>query len=54
MQWTTEAPEPFNSPCPICGLLHFPWASEDMTTAKFRSDNGISTRLSSISSAERH
>jgi len=41
MQWTTEIPEPVNSPCPKCGLLFFPWASEDMTTAKFKSDNGI-------------
>lgn len=22
-------------------LLYFPWASEDMTTAKLKSDNGI-------------
>ncbi|WP_160321816.1 hypothetical protein [Bradyrhizobium pachyrhizi] len=41
MQWTKESPEPQNSPCPTCGLLYFPWASEDMTTAKFKSDNGI-------------
>ncbi|MGY3134547.1 hypothetical protein ACVWZM_005229 [Bradyrhizobium sp. USDA 4501] len=41
MQWTRETPEPENSPCPTCELLRFPWASEDMTTAKFRSDNGI-------------
>jgi hypothetical protein len=41
MQWTTETPEPVNSPCPTCGLLFFPWASEDMTTAKFKSDNGV-------------
>ncbi|MCJ9700192.1 hypothetical protein [Bradyrhizobium sp. SHOUNA76] len=41
MQWTREGPEPENSRCPTCGLLHFPWASEDMTTAKFKSDNGI-------------
>ena len=41
MQWTTETPKPVNSPCPQCGLLFFPWASEDMTTAKFKSDNGI-------------
>lgn len=41
MQWTRESPEPENSPCPTCGLLYFPWASEDMTTAKFKSDNGI-------------
>ncbi|MET4294756.1 hypothetical protein ABIB06_006589 [Bradyrhizobium sp. LB8.2] len=41
MQWTTETPHPVNSPCPTCGLLFFPWASEDMTTAKFKSDNGI-------------
>lgn len=41
MQWTTETAEPVNSPCPTCAILHFPWASEDMTTAKFKSDNGI-------------
>lgn len=41
MQWTTETPEPVNSPCPTCGLLFFPWTSEDMTTDKFKSDNGI-------------
>jgi hypothetical protein len=35
MQWITETPEPVNSPWPTCGTLHFPWASEDMTTAKF-------------------
>ena len=40
-QWTTQAVEPFNSPCTLCGLLQFPWASEDMTTDKFKSDNGI-------------
>ncbi len=41
VQWTTETPEPVNSPCPKCGLLFFPSASEDMTTAKFKSNNGI-------------
>jgi hypothetical protein len=41
MQWTTETPHPENSPCPTCGLLFFPWPSEDMTTDKFKSDNGI-------------
>ncbi|MDH2357365.1 hypothetical protein QCM80_43480 [Bradyrhizobium sp. SSUT112] len=40
-QWTREAPEPENSPCPTCEILQFPWASEDMTTAKFKPDNGI-------------
>lgn len=40
-QWTTEADHAINSPCPTCGLLYGPWASEDMTTAKFKSDNGI-------------
>lgn len=42
VQWTRETPEPENSPCPTCDILQFPWASEDMTTAKFKSDNGIS------------
>lgn len=41
MQWTTETPHPVNSPCPTCGLLFFPWTSEDMTTAKFKADNGV-------------
>jgi hypothetical protein len=41
IQWTRETPEPENSPCPTCELLQFPWASEDMTTAKFKSDNGV-------------
>ena len=41
MQWTTESEHPHNSPRPTCGLLFAPWASEDMTTAKFKSDNGI-------------
>jgi hypothetical protein len=41
MQWTTETPEPVSSPCPTCGIVFQPWASEDMTTAKFKSDNGI-------------
>lgn len=40
-QWTTEADHAINLPCPTCGLLFAPWASEDMTTAKFKSDNGI-------------
>lgn len=41
MQWTTETPQPVESPCPSCGTKYPPWASEDMTTAKFKSDNGI-------------
>lgn len=44
MQWTTETFEPQTSPCPSCGALFHPWASEDMTTAKFKSDNGIVDR----------
>lgn len=40
-QWTVESPERRNTPCTLCGLLYFPWASEDMTTAKFKEDNGI-------------
>jgi hypothetical protein len=40
-QWRSEGPEPINTPCTLCGLLQPPWASEDMTTAKFKSDNGI-------------
>lgn len=41
MQWTTETQHPENAPCPTCGLLFYPWTSEDMTTAKFKSDNGV-------------
>lgn len=41
MQWTRETPQPENSPCAKCELLQFPWASEDMKTAKFKQDNGI-------------
>jgi len=41
MQWTTMTPHPVNSPCPTCGLLFFPWVSEDTDTDKYRADNGI-------------
>lgn len=41
LQWTRETPEPENSPCSTCELLQFPWASENMTTAKLKDDNGI-------------
>lgn len=41
IQWTTQADHAINAPCPTCNLLFAPWASEDMTTAKFKEDNGI-------------
>jgi hypothetical protein len=52
MQWTTETPHPVNSPCPTCGLLFYPRASENMTTAKFKSDDGIVYPRNSTSSNE--
>lgn len=41
IQWTTETVQAEPSPCPYCELSLLPWASEDMTTAKFKSDNGV-------------
>lgn len=40
-QWTTETPKPANSVCPMCTEATAFWATEDMTTEKFKSDNGI-------------
>jgi len=40
-QWTTETPKPVNSSCPKCSAATAYWATEDMTTEKFKADNGI-------------
>jgi hypothetical protein len=35
-QWTTEGPEPTNSPCTLCGLLQFGREAEEKSHDYFR------------------